>query len=186
MKMQTLVDQVEPTGRYARLEIVSRHLSTTVPPSYAVTKKLKIPGPDTLDDMKAKRILLFRTVFLDHLAPNQRLYNASFEMFRWPSTVYLDSNDVRVFLDNARSGLDFVITSHTVPKKILFHVEYEFKFFMKRRLPKISYIDTSGNRTEIDLDPDWDEDNCSDGYNSDDYESVYGEEALLATQKRTL
>lgn len=131
----------------ARLEIVSRHLTTTVPPTYAVCKKLVLPGSYTFDVTDAK---IFRVAFTDNLGPDQRMYHIPLDLFKWPSTIFLRTPNTRVCKSNYRAGLDILISSTYVPKKIFLQLEYDFGYWMQERLPKIVSVDLDGKHKDLD------------------------------------
>lgn len=137
----------------ARLEIVSRHLTTTVPPTYAVCKKLVLPGSDTFESLIDAEQVKYRVAFTDNLGPDQRMYHIPLDLFKWPSTIFLRTPNTRAYKSKCRAGLDILISSMYVPQKIFLQLEYDFRYWMLERPPKIVSVDLDGNL----IDTQWNE-----------------------------
>lgn len=130
---------------FAQLKIVSRHLTTTVPPTYAVRKELVLPGADTFTSLVDSGREKYRVAFTDDLAADQRIYHIPLDLFKWPSTIFIHTPNARAYKSNYRAGLDIIISSKDVPRKIFLQLEYDLRSFSHERLPKIVRVDIDGN-----------------------------------------
>ncbi len=142
---------------FAKLQIVSRHLTTTSPPTYAVRKELVLPGSDTFENLIDTAREKYRVAFTDDLNTDQRSYHIALDLFKWPSTIYLGTPNTRVYKSKYHAGIDILISGTHVPKKIFLQLEYDFRYWMAERLPKIIRVHLDGTETlETNLDPNWD------------------------------
>jgi hypothetical protein len=125
---------------------------------YAVRKELVLPESDTFESLIDAGRIKYRVAFTDDLHDEQRIYHISLDLLKWPTTIFLRTPGTRVYKSKYRAGLDILISSARVPHKIFLQLEYDFRYWMRERLPKIMNVDLNGKETmEIDLDPDWDE-----------------------------
>ncbi len=134
--MESKIQSYLKSNDYARLVIVSRHLCTTVPSTYAVKKELQLPGSDTFVSLRESRTTIYSVAFMDNLQKEQRNYFMPLDLFHWPTKIYFLTNEMRAFLSNSGIGIDIVITSREVPSKLLMMIEYDFSKPVGR-LPKI-------------------------------------------------
>ena len=131
---------------FARLEIVSYHLSTTVPPTYAVRKKLILPHSKTFEEMMEEETCV---PFVHPLGPEQRNWTIPLDLFHYPTKITIRTPDVRIVLGHARTCLDVLILSYNVPKKLFLQLEWGKHH---HRLPVIVTVDINGNEiSSVDL-----------------------------------
>jgi len=136
----------------AQLKIVSKHLTTTIPPTYAVRKQLILPHSDTFESLIDAGRVKYRVAFTDNLENEQRIYHIPLDLFKWPSTIFLRTPNTRVYKSKYRAGIDVLISSTHVPDKIFLQLEYDFRYWSCQRLPIIIHVDLDGKETmQVDL-----------------------------------
>lgn len=137
---------MDDTSSFARLEIVSYHLSTTVPPTYAVRKELVLPHSKTFDEIIEEGTCV---PFIHPLGPEQRNWTIPLDLFRYPTKITIRTPDVRIVLGKIPTYLDVLIFSHNVPKKLFLQLEWGKH---DHRLPVIVTVDINGNEiSTVDL-----------------------------------
>lgn len=130
---------------FARLAIVSKHPTTTIPPTLAIRKELVLPGSNTFESLIDAGREQYRVAFEDDLGVEQRIYHMPLDLFKWPSTIFLRTPNTRVYKSKYRAGLDILITSTHVPRNISLELEYDFRNRTHERLPNIVSVDSYGN-----------------------------------------
>lgn len=136
---------------FARLEIVSYHLSTTVPPSYAVRKELVLPFSKTFEETFEESGFI-RVPFVHPLGPEQRNWTMPLDLFRYPTKIIIRTPDVRILPSKSNSCIDVLILTPSMPKKLFLQLEWETLY--NRRLPKVVTVDLDGNEVStVDLNP---------------------------------
>jgi hypothetical protein len=126
-------------GRYGSVEVTARH-PTSIPGTYAVSKELMLPIPNS----KAKHkiwsrdaLIMYRSSeiqenwhipFLAPLGPEQRIYNVPLDMFQWPDRIVIRTPDcVALSTPGCPSCTDVLIRTHNVPKYLWLELVYNKK-----------------------------------------------------------
>ena len=122
-------NEIVSAGRFASVEIVSRHLTSIG--TYAVKKELILPVPNSTEKRKIlarDALIMYRNSaieenwhvpFLAPLGYEQRMYHIPLDMFQWPHKIIVHTpNSVALPTPGCRAGMDVLIRSHDVPKFI--------------------------------------------------------------------
>lgn len=128
--------EIASAGRFASVEVVSTHLTSL--DTYAIKTELFLPVPNSTDKRKilARDALdMFRQLpiddnfwhipFLAPLAPEQRMYHVSLDLFQWPHKVIVRTPQSKAYpTPGCSAGLDILIHTHTVPQFIWLELVY--------------------------------------------------------------
>ncbi len=137
---------------FAQLKTVSYHLSTTVPPSYAVKKEFVLPKSSrTFEDLQAGQVENVRVPFVHPLGPEQRNWTIPLDLFRYPTKIYVHTPNTRIYASKSRSCLDVVILSRTVPNKLFMQLYWDAHEFGRERLPQIILVALDGSEQPVEL-----------------------------------
>ncbi len=132
---QDMENEIAAAGRFASVEIVSRHLTSMN--NYAVTQALMLPIPNSTDTRKilAKDALAvyrnssvdvnWHIPFLAPLAHEQRLYHIPLDMFQWPHKIIVRTpNALALPTPGCKACMDIVIQAYTVPAFLWLELVY--------------------------------------------------------------
>lgn len=133
MKTET---EIVSAGRFASVDIVSRHLTSIG--SFAVAKELMLPIPHSTEKRKivAKDALRmyqsspinenWHVPFLAPLAYEQRMYHIPLDMFQRPHKIIVHTpNSVLLQTPGCTTGMDVLIHAHIVPKFLWLELVYQ-------------------------------------------------------------
>lgn len=136
----------------AQLKIVSYHLSTTVPPSYAVKQELVLPSrAHTFEDLQTGRVESIRVPFTHPLGPEQRNWWIPLDLFRYPSKIFVHTPNTKILLGKSRSCLDVLILTPNLPKKLFLQLHWDARDFGNERLPQIILVSLDGREQPVEL-----------------------------------
>lgn len=169
-------NKIVSSGRFASVEIVSRHLTSLG--SYAVKKELMLPIPNSTEKRKilARDALVmyqnsdiegnWHVPFLAPLGYEQRMYHIPLDMFQWPHKILVHTpNSVMLPTPGCRAGMDVLIHAHHVPNFIWLELVYQ-KTQSDKKDDNNPDVEADEVSDDID-DVDEDEENVEDGADED-------------------